>query len=70
MKRVVFCVMILTTMIESISIYAQNYIIKGSVVDMEKNPVKGAVISANKSESHTLTSADGTYAINLSPDDK
>ena len=70
MKRVVFCVMILTTMIESISIYAQNYIIKGSVVDMEKNPVKGAVIRANKSESHTLTSADGTYAINLSPDDK
>ena len=52
------------------AVYAQNYIITGRVVDLDGNPVNGAVVRANKSKIEAKTSEDGVYVIKLSPDDR
>ncbi|MBR4402717.1 MAG: carboxypeptidase regulatory-like domain-containing protein [Flavobacteriales bacterium] len=70
MKKIVFYISVLLFVVISNDVYAQNYTITGRVVDLDGNPVNGAVVRANKSKIEAKTSADGEYVIKLSPDDR
>jgi protocatechuate 3,4-dioxygenase beta subunit len=44
MKKIVFYISVLLFVVISNDVYAQNYTITGRVVDLDGNPVNGAVV--------------------------
>ena len=70
MNKYVFYISVVLAVMMCSAVYAQNYTIAGRVVDLDGNPVNGAVVRADKSKVEAKTSADGEYIIKLSPDDK
>ncbi|MDD4820783.1 MAG: carboxypeptidase-like regulatory domain-containing protein [Flavobacteriales bacterium] len=54
----------------SFSLFAQNFTIKGSVVDTKGNPISGATIRTNVSKNTAKTDIKGQYSIEVTPQDK
>ena len=53
----------------SLGAAAQNYEVKGVVIDAKGNPVVGATIRTNKSKAAAITKAGGVYTLTATPKD-
>ena len=53
----------------SLGAAAQNYEVKGVVIDAKGNPVVGATVRTNKSKTATTTKAGGVYTLTATPKD-
>ncbi len=53
----------------SIGAAAQEYEVKGVVIDAKGNPVVGAIIRTNKSKNSTITKDGGVYTLTATPKD-
>ena len=53
----------------SIGAAAQNYSVKGVVIDAKGNPVVGATVRTNKSKATAITKAGGVYTLTATPKD-
>ena len=53
----------------SIGTAAQNYEVKGVVIDAKGNPVVGATVRTNKSKAAATTKAGGVYTLTATPKD-
>ncbi len=53
----------------SLGAAAQNYEVKGVVIDAKGNPVVGATVRTNKSKAATTTKAGGVYTLTATPKD-
>ncbi|MBO4960668.1 MAG: hypothetical protein J6C80_00340 [Flavobacteriales bacterium] len=53
----------------SIGAAAQNYEVKGVVIDAKGNPVVGATVRTNKSKNSTITKDGGIYTLTATPKD-
>ena len=54
----------------SIGAAAQNYEVKGVVIDASASPIAGAKIMTDKSKQSSYTDKNGIYSISVSPKDK
>ena len=50
--------------------HAKKVFVKGTVIDSEKKPVKGAIIVVDGKQTNSVTSADGGFKIKIKPDSK
>ena len=65
-----FFTILLMMVIGSLSMSAQQHIVKGLVVDTEGTPLPGVtVVVRGKEAGGTVTSVDGKYALNAEPRD-
>ena len=53
----------------SIGAAAQEYEVKGVVIDAKGNPVVGATVRTNKSKATAITKAGGVYTLTATPKD-
>ena len=53
----------------SLGAVAQNYEVKGVVIDAKGNPVVGATVRTNKSKAAAITKAGGVYTLTATPKD-
>ncbi|MBQ5815107.1 MAG: carboxypeptidase-like regulatory domain-containing protein, partial [Flavobacteriales bacterium] len=53
----------------SLGAAAQNYEVKGVVIDAKGNPVVGATVRANKSKNSAITKDGGIYTLTATPKD-
>ncbi|MBQ1276452.1 MAG: carboxypeptidase-like regulatory domain-containing protein, partial [Flavobacteriales bacterium] len=53
----------------SLGAAAQNYEVKGVVIDAKGNPVVGATVRTNKSKAAATTKAGGVYTLTATPKD-
>ena len=53
----------------SIGAAAQNYEVKGVVIDSKGNPVVGATVRTNKSKAAAITKEGGVYTLTATPKD-
>ena len=53
----------------SLGTAAQNYSVKGVVIDSKGNPVVGATVRTNKSKAAAITKEGGVYTLTATPKD-
>ena len=53
----------------SLGTAAQNYSVKGVVIDSKGNPVVGATVRTDKSKATAITKAGGVYTLTATPKD-
>ena len=61
---------LILSLITSLSLYSQEKIINGVVLNAEREPVKGAIVKTSRSRASVKTGKDGSFSIPVTPKDK